>query len=684
MSSPALPVATPERAPQHTNAAVGAWQSAARVASHLARPSRLPVRRQIALGLGSLAVVFAALVALRISGSSMGVLYSQFFGGADPHLLAGRPWPIRSDEWLVSTPLTVSQVDQGLPRFNGVLPGGFDASIVWDLPTRDWSVLLRPHMWGFFALPLDYAFAFRWWLPFFVTAAAVFTLVCLLWRRPFAALAVAGAFVISPFFQWWFGAGSFWPPAAAATACGAMVVLLRSHRPWERWVAAGLTGYFVAVAVIALYPPYLIPCIFPAVAFCIGWFATRSSFAGSWPRRWRRLVPLGVAAAAAGLVVVAFLVTHHAAVDAVNGTVYPGSRRVPTGQSVGFPWTAMYAGVFASALHGDVRGFAPNASEGSSFLLLGLYLLASAAWLIRSRWRRLREIDWAIVATVASLVLMLAFTYVPGWDAVAHVLLLDRVNMPRIVVGFGTVSIVLLALVVGRLREDGQLRIPWWTTAAAVVLVLANHLVVWHRVRTAAPAVLANALLWVPMLVLLALALALFSRGRATVPAVLVAVVGLVVAGWVNPLYQGVLDLRATDVGRAIEQTEAREPGGWVAIGSLGATAVLRETGVEAYSGVQGWPTGEMWDELDPDGRDRPIWDRYAHVNWTADPAAAPIALVQADVVQVRLDSCDPFAQRHLAHVLSQQPLDQACLLQVQTVPQGPATYYLYDVVPAR
>lgn len=683
MSSPALPVVTPERAPHRTNALVDAWRSAS---TRLSSPRRspLPVRRQVVLGLGSLSLLFTALVALRISGSSMGVLYSQFFGGADPRLLVGRPWPIRSDEWLVSTPLTVSQVDQGLPRFNGVLPGGFDASIVWDLPTRDWSVLLRPHMWGFFVLPLDYAFAFRWWLPFFVMTAAVFTLVCLLWRRPFAALAVAGAFAVSPFFQWWFGAGSFWPPAAAATACAAMVVLLRSRRRWERWAAAGLTGYVVAVAAVSLYPPYLIPCIYPAAAFCIGWFATRSSFAGSWRQRWGRLVPLGVAAAAAGLAVVAFLTTHHAAVDAVNATVYPGARRVPTGQSAGFPWTAMYAGVFASALHGDIRGFAPNASEGSSFVLLGLYLLASAAWLVWSRWRRLREVDWAIVATVGSLVLLLAFVYVPGWDPVAHVLLLDRVNMPRIVIGFGTVSILLLALVVGRLREGGGLTIPWWTTAGAVVLVVADHLAVWHRVRAAAPAVLANALAWVPMLVLLAFALAMFSRGRATVPAVLVALVGLVVAGWVNPLYQGVLDLRSTSVGQAIEKAEADEPGAWVAVGPLGATAVLRETGVEAYSGVQGWPTQEMWAELDPDGSDRTIWDRYAHVNWTADPTAPPLTLVQADVVQVRLDSCDPFAQQHLAHVLSQQPLDQPCLAARQTVAQGPVTYYLYDVVPTR
>jgi len=647
------------------------------------RPSRVPLLRQVAYGLAGYAVMFAGLVALRINGSSMGLLYSQFFSGADPHLLAGTERPIRSDEWLVANPLIISQVKQGLPRMSEVLPGGFDASIVWDLPTRDWSVLLRPHEWGFFVLPLDYAYAFRWWLPLFVAAAAVFVLACLLWRRTIASWLVAGAFVVSPFFQWWFGSGSFWPPAAAAAAAGAMVVLLRAPRRWMRWAAAAVAGYLVAVAVIALYPPYLIPCFYPAIGFCVGWFATRSSTELAWSARWRRLIPLGVAAVAAGVAAGAFLLTHAAAVNAVTSTVYPGQRLTPPGRADEFPWTPMYAGVFSSALRGIVTGFAANASEGSSFIFFGLYLVASAGWLVWRQWRRRREMDWALVGVLASFALLAAYTYVPGWGPLAHLLLLDRVEMPRIVIGYGVASIILLVLVVGRLRTDPPGRIPWWTTAVAVLLVVGNHLAVWHRVRTAAPLVLVTALWWIPALVLLALATAMFSRGRATVPALLSAIVGLVAAGWVNPVYQGVLDLRSTDIGQAIERTDAQAPGAWVAVGGLGATSVLRETGVESYSGVQAWPTASMWDALDPDKSDLTTWDRYAHVNWVADLGAPPITLAHLDVVQVRLDSCDTFAQTHLSHVLSEGPAAQPCLAERARIPSGGVTYYIYDVVRA-
>jgi hypothetical protein len=583
----------------------------------------------------------------------------------------------------VVAPLTVAQVEQGLPRFSELFPGGFDTSIVWDLPYHDWSVLLRPHMWGFFFLPLDQAFAFKWWLPFFAVAGAVFVLLCVLWRRAWAAFAVGGAFALSPFFMWWYVSNSFWPPACAIVACAAVVLLLRERRTWVRWVLAAVTGYVVVAAVILLYPPYLIPCLYPALGFCIGWFFTQTS-GTPWRERWRAVAPLGVAAVASGLVVGVYLLTRLDTIEAVMSTVYPGQRLVPTGGSEAFPPLAMYAGVFAQGLEaGDLTGFAPNASEGSSFLLVGLFLLPSALWVLWSRWRRLRRVDWAVVGVLATLGLMFAFIYLPGWDAVAHLLLLDRVVIPRIVIGIGVGSLLLLALVVARLREEGLPRIPWWTTAAALVLVVGSHFLVHRELVQQAPAVLAASPLWKPTLALLVIAVLLFSRGRATVPAVLLAVVALVVGGTVNPLYRGVLDLRETKIGQTIERIDADDPGAWVAISGFGATSVLRETGVEAFSGVQAWPSDEMWDLLDPDGSDEQAWNRYAHLNWTADPAAPEIALVQADVVQLRLDSCGTFAQQNVDHVLSEIPVDQPCLSEVAVVPEGVSTFYVYEVVPA-
>lgn len=647
----------------------------------LTRPSRRSLAGQVGIGAAAYALILVVLVVFRISGTSMGLFYAQFFNGSDPNLIAGTPRAIRSDEWLVVAPLTVAQVQQGLPRMSDVLPGGLDTSILWDLPYREWSVLLRPHQWGFFFLPIDNAFAFRWWFPFLAMTAIVYTFLCLLWRRPLASFAVAGAFAVSPFFQWWFGAGSFWPPACAVAACAATVIMLRSDRAWLRWVLGAVVAYLVAVAVVALYPPYLIPCLYPALGFCIGWFFTSSAATRPWRDRLRQLVPLGVGAVAVAVVLMLFLTTRSESVHAILTTAYPGQRLWPTGMSANFPWTAMYAGVFGMGLRSaDLTGFAPNASEGSSFIFFGLYLMPSAIWLVWSRWRRGRGVDWALVAVAGGLALLVAFVYVPGWDTLAHLLLLDRTATPRIVIGIGLSSVLLLGIIVSRLR-DVDSRIPLWTTLAAVGAVLLNHAALWSYLTHNARATLAASAGSLVLVGALTVAIGLFSRGWMTVPGILVAVVALVVGGRVNPIYRGVLDLRSTAIGQDIMSVNNSSPGTWVAVSGLGSTAVLRETGVIAYSGVQGWPAMEMWKAIDPNNSEKNLWNRYAHINWTLDPAAPEIALAQADVVQLRFDACGHLAQVNIDYVLSDRPVRQRCLNFVTSAPQNANIYYIYHVV---
>ena len=360
-------------------------------------------------------------------------------------------------------------------------------------------------------------------------------------------------------------------------------------------------------------------------------------------------------------------------------TVYPGHRLSAPGGSAGFG-LYMYAGVFGEGLRSsDLTGFAPNASEASSFIFLGLYLLPSAAWLVWSRWRRRGEVDWAIVGTSTGLALLFAFIYLPGWGAIAHLLFLDRTALPRIVIGIGVGSILLLGLIVQRLRELESLP-PWWCTWAAVGVVLLNHAVLYRLLSQNAPATLAASVGWPALVIALAIAVGLFSRGRLTVPSVLVAIVALVVGGMVNPLYKGVLDLRSTAIGREIERTNESAPGTWVSVSGIGSTAVLRETGVEALSGVQAWPSRQMWAKIDPDGSSESIWNRYAHVDWTTDAAAPAISLVQTDLVQVRLDSCNSVAQENIAYVLSDKVVDQPCLELEGSAPGGDRTYYIYRV----
>src|SRR5664280_950188 len=74
--------------------------------------------------------------ALGWSGTSSGALRRAVTGSAaDDHVVAGQPREVRSDEWLVATPLTLSQAERGLPRVNPTLGAGNDVSLpFWAAP----------------------------------------------------------------------------------------------------------------------------------------------------------------------------------------------------------------------------------------------------------------------------------------------------------------------------------------------------------------------------------------------------------------------------------------------------------------------------------------------------------------------------------------------------------------------
>lgn len=650
---------------------------------HVRRPlhalDSMRLRWQVLLGAGLYLLVLAVLVLTAVNGSSSGAFYRDFYTGRDPRLLLGGPRGLRSDEWMVTTPLLVGQVEQGLPRFSRVVPGGMDVSVLFDVPYRDWWAVFRPQNLAFGVLPLDNAFALRWWLPLVALGIAVHALVVVLWRKPVAALAVSLTFAFSPFTQWWFGAGTFWPLTFAVLVCLSVVVAVRVHLSWVRWATAGVTGYVAVVAAMTMYPPFLVPCALVAAAFAVGTVVDAREL--PWRDRLVRLVPLVVSGALAGLALVAFLTSHAETLEDITSTVYPGDRRWPAGSSSQFPWAPMFAGVLGIGLRASSPdGFAINASEGSSFLLTGLYLLPVVA-VVLARGRRSRRLDATTAALLAVLVVLLAFVYVPGWDAVASLLLLDLTSLPRLVVGFGLVALLLLVVVVERVR--GTQPPPRWAAVTSVVLVLVPHAALVVFLRGNAPGILREFPYWPVLVAAFALAIWLYARGRVTVPSLVVAVVALAMVAGVVPLYRGVLDLRDTALGRAVQEVQAARPGTWVGLDDGAVVAVLREAGVPSFSGVQGWPSDEMWDLIDPAGTQESAWNRYAHVGWTADPAAEAIALPAADALTLRFDSCAELAQEHVDYVATSEPLDQACVRELATAPGGDATYRVYEVVPA-
>src|SRR5687768_15837290 len=81
------------------------------------------------------------LTVFKISGSSIGIYHSYLYGDtkSDSNLLYGKPQPIRSDEWLVNTQLTIAQSRDDFNRINENITYGRDMSLNIDVPYKEWS-----------------------------------------------------------------------------------------------------------------------------------------------------------------------------------------------------------------------------------------------------------------------------------------------------------------------------------------------------------------------------------------------------------------------------------------------------------------------------------------------------------------------------------------------------------------
>jgi hypothetical protein len=625
-------------------------------------------------------VLMVIAIALGINGTSSGYLYGAVHEGRDPALLAGEPQAIRSDEWNVGAVWTISQAEQDFPETNTSTPGGSDAAIPQDLPRRDWSVAFRPHLVGYLILPIDQATAWRWWLP----AGAVLVLasmfvVTVLPRRPVLGALAGIGLVSAPFFQWWFQSVTFWPTAWGLATMIAAIWAMRSTSRAARWIWAGVAGYLTVVMAMGIYAPYIIPVII-VVALFVAALLIGTVRGGTRVRAAvLRLVPLLIAGGAGGAITLLWIRSKQSVIDGFLSTDYPGERLFPAGGGNAITLARTIGTSFSEYLHRAGGFLGTNSSEASSFFLLGAFLVPVVVWLVVRAARSRSALPFELIGLSAGILLFLVFVFVPGWDALAHLLALDRTTDTRLRIGLGLASFAMLPFLVRELEAPGRGAPGWLAWAIGGVFALSQLAIAGAlAVQSGLGSLFAAAPLWPLLAALSTAAIIWLARARSLPAMAAFALVGVATTVGVNPLYVGMLDLRETEAARMVDSVDA-DGGAWVPIGGALPTALLIETGALTYGGIQGDPSEQMWDEIDPDGQYRPQWNRLANIGWMTGPGDPVVTNPAQDQILITFDACAPFAQQNIRYVLSDQDeLDSPCLeaLDAVDLPDGRLTSY--------
>lgn len=641
-----------------------------------------------------LTVLLILLTILRVSGTSVGIYNSFFYGEQhkDPALVYGIPQPIRSDEWLVNTQMTIAQSEAGFPRINDNIGTGRDMSLIVDVPYKDWSVIFKPQNLMFFVLPLEYAFAFKWWLLLYLLLVGCYFFVLRIFpgQRLFASLA-ALCFGFSPFIFWWYQTITIAP-----LFYGFFIILLGLRilggeplRLFGREFSAPTTAvlYVLTLTYLLLgfglvaYPPFQIP-IAICIAFVLVGFAIQSqgSLRALLSKGFARRMSLFAAAIViAGAIGVAFAASRANVINAVSESSYPGTRVVAAG---GYsPWR-LTAGFLQPQLQRDERAahYYNNQSEASNFLLLLPFLLIPGLALIAYDFYKKRRPDWPFITLHVPILLFAANLFLPTGQVMYKLTLLDKVPHERLLIGIGFISFVHMLFVIRKLSKVTLSPRIWHLLAGSYgALCLFALLATGRYMRDHYPLFISSPALIIGWALMFgtAVILILFRRPVIALGLLLVFTVGCVIK--TNPLYQGLGPLLHNQVSSSISAL-SKPADSWVTVDEQLLENFGLMNGRDSLSGVQFYPDTRFWrqvdSELPPD-----LYNRYAHIVFTSESSTPPIYLVAPDHFNVRF-SCDRFNEREVDFTLATHPLTGNCLRLEKKISYPARTFFIYRVQP--
>lgn len=637
-----------------------------------------------------LIVLLLGLTALRISGTSEGVYSSALYGQnyKDPNLLFGQPRTIRSDEWLWNTQMIIAQSQDNFQHINHNISTGKDMSLIIDAPYKDWSMVFKPQNLIFFVLPLEYAFAFKWWLllVLLIISCYFFVLKLLPGKRLLAALLALG-FSLNPFIFWWYQNITIAPLIWGFFALILIHTLLDRIRNQAKltrtdWGLGALLAYVITCFALVLYPPFQIPVILAVLFWGIGYFIQQWRSPKSDHKALLRKLGIIAASTAVALVFVAlFYLTRADAIKAIMHTVYPGSRDVLSG---GLTFMETLTGFVSPMLQSDGHSqhFFANQSAAANFVLFAPFLFVPSIVLLWYSYKQTKKLDWLLVAVNAVLLLFFVRAYVPINSPLYNLLLLNKVTQPRLVLGFGFAGFLQLVLFIRQLQTIKIRRLPLYVGALVVAVATAITLLfVGKYIHHHYPLYITQT--W--LIALLALGVSgitgLFVANRPYIASTLLVIFCFGSIFRIHPLYQGLGVVTQNNISKSIRQLS--KPGDtWISVDNIYFENYGFINGQHSLSGIQTYPDLKLWDSLDKKSGDSYIYNRYAHVIYSSTPLPdnKNLQLQGPDFYRVYFQPCSSFTKKNITMVLSATKLPETCLLKEKTLSYPAMTLYMYRV----
>lgn len=560
--------------------------------------------------------------------------------------LFGKPRALRSDEWLVQTPMFLAQslnTTQSYPLYNTNLSTeGTNMILSSYSPVKDILTIGKPFNWGFLLLGKDYGFSWYWISKVLLLFAFSFEFCMILTKKNRKiSLFGAGIILFSSATQWWLSTS-----VVDLIVCSQIIMVSLN---WYMHCKKYLLKFLCAIGIIvggagfifSLYPPIQIPLGILILIFLIYTFKQ--------DEKYKKLTIFDYFICLSIIIVLGSFIIHfykvsYEQIKLIGNTVYPG-KRISVGGGV--PVESLLYYLFSWLIpFKDITTFSNNC-DVSSFISLFPFIPGVFLFVNKKIYKEFRFLKYLIWFSVFQLIWML-FTF-PKWFA--KITLLSYVTSERLEIVFGLTCIYILVILLANIKE---IKYRWSINKMLTILDIFFIIVIFKS----------NIYLYLGLyltvftLIYINLIIYYLLKKNQNMAIILIGIFVFVSGAFVNPIVKGLGSMYNNNLSKEIRQINNVSSGTWVGANGLVYGDYLITNGVKSYNCVNYYPDFDKWNKLDRSGKFNNIYNRYAHIEVDFTYDKTNFILNQKDFFSVELNYDDLINKTEIDYIMSKGKID--------------------------
>lgn len=590
----------------------------------------------------TLLALYLILSSLKIHTSNIGN-WDTFFGAEKSSaVIAGTPKFIRMDEWMVTTPSAISQYYQGLPLKNESI-GDLNAPLIWGLPVKDITSVLRPATWSYFIMDVERAFAFSWNFNICFFLISTFLLLMLLTRNKFW-LSLTGTFFIffSGGMQWW----SYFIGNYMLYLNGIFIsfVYLLYHKKKSLLIFSGIIFVFSIYGFLFnLYPPFQVPLVHLYIMLFIGFIWQYKNLKSIKENLSFRILVFLSALLILGVFLYFYYDVARETFSAMLNTVYPGRRFSKGGNLESGKFFGEFFSLFMSDSHVPARWW--NICEASSFIMFFPIVFYGIVY----HFIRFRRFDPLVLCTAIFVLIGVIYLLAGFPEFLSKVTLFSMSPSRRALPIIAAGNCLLLFVYLGsKIYAFDKLKFSWIEFGVLATAIFIFMKIVSTGINAATEDFFtANEINITTALIILTYLLIRYNYYPFAKPVLYAVLMIFVLKNLLaNPVTKGLSPILENPVFVKCREIYQADPAArWAVFGNNRVSNIVKAAGISPLNGVRLIPLKEDMKILDPGGAYDSAYNRYAWVglkNSFSQNDTVIFDLTDVDAYTMYMNPCSP------------------------------------------